>query len=106
MDADSANNFVALRVNDADVVGFSVGDVNLVAGGIGRDPSWTRTHCDGLYIFELQQIKDADRVALSVGDVGVLVVSGIELLLPAAARCHQGRSEEHTSELQSLRHLV
>src|SRR5205814_8600518 len=24
----------------------------------------------------------------------------------AARRCHQGRSEEHTSELQSLRHLV
>ena len=31
MNADGGDNFIALRVNDADVVGVGVGDVDLIA---------------------------------------------------------------------------
>src|SRR5438045_7540706 len=64
------------------VVSFTIGDVDPVTVNLIDTPG----HPD--FIAEVER-------ALNVLDGAVLVVSAVE-----------GRSEEHTSELQSLRHLV
>ena len=77
MHADDGDLLVDLRVDDADVVGFGVGNVDLVARGVGGDAGGLGAHCNRLYVAELRsRIDDADRVALAIGDVSVFVIAG------------------------------
>src|SRR5664280_1920090 len=69
---------VALRANDADVIGVGIGNVDFVAGGTGGDARRTCAYRDRLDIAKLKQIENADRVALAVGNVGVFVVAGFD----------------------------
>src|SRR5262245_64194854 len=59
---------------------------------------------DGRYSFVLVKPGDVPTyVQYGVADAGVC---GRDVLMESRADVHEPRSEEHTSELQSLRHLV
>src|SRR5205814_7357124 len=81
---------------------------NLVATGQLRMGDWIRVDCDA-QLQRLNFYKDAEEVAAeemaaiasaSTGELAAVAAA------PACAESSPARSEEHTSELQSLRHLV
>src|SRR5271165_803348 len=86
MDPDSADNLVTLRVDDADIVFLGIGDVNLIARGIGGDAGRAGAYGNRLHIPELQQVENADGITLAVGDVGVFVVVRRDCLALMAGR--------------------
>ena len=47
MNANGRNDFIALGIDHADVVGIGVGHINFILGRIGGDSGWTFTDMNG-----------------------------------------------------------
>src|SRR5205814_9593132 len=93
------SSFPTRRSSDLDLVGSPDGiDVRLMKATEGR--ILAKTGADGLLCLSLLQERQG--LAIKVLD------GGVRALAPATLHILQclARSEEHTSELQSLRHLV
>src|ERR1019366_2681469 len=96
MDPNGRFDYIALRINDGDVVGVGIGNVDFVARGTGGDPGWTCAYRDGLDVAKLQQIENAYRVALAVADVGVFVIAGLN----GGASMAAGRAQREDQHAQ------
>ena len=79
MDANCGDYFVALRVNDAEVVRLRIGDINLIPNRIHGQPGWVFADCNRLHVAQCKRINDTHRAAAAVRDVRELVICGVDI---------------------------
>ena len=96
MYANCGDHDIAIGINEANVVRFSVDGVDLVPRWAGSDAGGIATHRERAHNLERPRVNHANRVALAVGDVDEFAAD-VATATVAAGEEQQRKAEEHDS---------